>query len=169
MKTNPLVALREPGALIRSLKALLWMTAGVAVAVWLMTQGIHVFQVMRGGATASARVIEAYDDVREDSDGRRTGLVTVAIYEFAAQDARFGGATEGSQGSFSVGDTIDIEYNPNNPAQNRAKGDSGELGNYFILLLCGGLFSYYAITLNFPVLRRLYAPAAPSTYETAPR
>ena len=157
MKTNFLVALREPGVLIHSFKAFVWVVAGIAVAVWLVTKGIHVFQVMRGGATTSARVIETYDDTREDSGGRRVGLVTVAEYEFSAQGARFSGATEGSQGSYSVGDSINIQYNPRNPAQNRAKGDRGELGNYFIMLLCGGLFSYYTITINLPLLRRLFA------------
>ena len=158
-----------PEPLLHSLKAVVWTMAGIAVAVLIVAHGIHVFLVMRGGAIASARVIETYDDEREDMDGRRAWLVTVAIYEFAAQDARFDGATEGSQGSYSVGDTIDIEYNPKNPTQNRAKGDSRELDKYFVMLLFGGLFSYCAITLNFPVLRRLFAPAAPSSHETAPR
>lgn len=156
-------------SLWHSLLAVVVTTAGIAVAVWIVAQGIHVFQVMRGGASASARVIEEYDDIREDLDGRRGGLVNVAIYEFVVQDSRFRGSTEGPQGRYSVGETIDIEYNPNNPSQNRAKGDRGELADYFVILLCGGLFSYFAITLPFPVLRRLFAPAAPSSHETAPR
>jgi hypothetical protein len=158
-----------PEPLSHSLKAIAWMIAGITVAVLLVAQGFHVFQVMRGGATASARVIETHDDVLENSNGRRAVVVTIADYEFSAQGTRFGGWTEGAQGEFSVGDAIDIEYNPKNPSQNRRKGDRGALGNYLWLLLFGGLFSYYTIKLHFPVLRRLFVPAAPSTHETAPQ
>jgi hypothetical protein len=143
------------------------MTAGIAVALWLVIQGIHAVQVMRGGAHASARVIETHYDLREEADGRRAGEVTLAIYEFSAHGARFGGKTEGN--FLSVGDTIEIEYNPKNPAQNRAREDRKVLENYFAMLLFGGLFSYYSITLNFPVISRLFAPATPSRHETAPR
>jgi hypothetical protein len=156
-------------SLWHSLIAVVVTMASIAVALWIVAQGIHVFQVMRGGASASARVIEEYDDIREDLDGRRGGLVNVAIYEFVVQDSRFHGFTEGSQGSYYVGDTIDIEYNPKDPTQNRRKGDRRELLDYLLMVLCGGLFSYYSITFSFPVLRRLFAPAAPSSHETAPR
>jgi hypothetical protein len=161
MKTQILPSLREPGALMHLLKALAWMTAGITVTVFLAGRSIHIFQLMRGGATASARVIETFEDEREDE--RRIGIVTVAVYEFFVQRSRFVGKTEGARGSFSVGDAIAITYNPSNPTQNRAKGDRHELGNYLVLLICGGLFSYYTITLNFPALRRLFTSEAHST------
>ena len=167
MKTEFFASLREPGALLRSLKALVWMAAGIAVAVFLTGRTIHVFQLMRGGATASARVTETFDDEREDE--RRVGIVTVAVYEFSVQGTRFVGKTEGPRGGFSVGDTIPIQYNPKNPTQNRAKGDRHELGNYFMLLIFGGMFSYYTITLNFPVLRRLFTSGAHSTRKPIPQ
>lgn len=156
MKPDLRVVAQQPKELMRSLKALAWMTAGIGVAVFLVAQGIHVSYVMRGGATVLAQVVATDNDVREDMDGRRAGFVTVATYEFFAQGKRFGGSTEVAQGNLSVGDSIAIEYNPNDPGQNRAKGDRKKLTNYLLVLLSGGLFLYYAFTLNVPVIHSLF-------------
>jgi hypothetical protein len=46
------------------------------------------------------------------------------------------------------------QSDPHDPSINRAKGDRHELGHFFVILLCGGVFSYYTITINFPIVRR---------------
>jgi hypothetical protein len=137
-------------------KAILWMLAGVAVTVYIVLRGISVYQVMRAGAQAPARVISTSDDVREADDGRRAGVVTIAEYEFLANGKRFRGTTEGPQGAWSKGDELMVEFNPSNPNQNRAIGDRQVLGDYFLLLLVGGLFAFYAIWINVGTLQRLY-------------
>ena len=142
---------------IELLKALAWLVAGIAVAVFLLGRTLDIIQLMRASAATSARVIETFDDERENERGR-IGFVTVAVYEFFVRDTRFVGKTEGD---FSVGDTVPIQYDPKDPSVNRAKGDRHELRNYFVMLICGGLFSYYTITINFPVIRRLLTSSKP--------
>jgi len=129
--------------LTQSLKALGWLSVGVAVAAFLLVRGTHVFQVMRGGATASARVLETFQEERENDTTGEHGTVTIAVYEFSVRGNRFTGRTEED---YQAGDNIEIEYNPQNPAQNRAKGDRDPIANYFILLIFGGSFAYYAIS-----------------------
>ncbi len=131
------------------------MVAGIAVAVYLIIEGIDVYQIMRGGARAQARVIATSDEVREADDGRRAGLVTVAEYEFLVNGKQFTGSTEGAQGSWSKGDQLTVEFNPNDPNQNRIVGDRQPLGNYFLQLLFGGLFAFYAIRVNIGTLQKI--------------
>lgn len=136
-------------------KAVFWLTTGVAVAIYLIIEGINVYQVMRGGARAPARVIATSDEVREADDGRRAGLVTVAEYQFLVNGKQFTGSTEGVQGSWSKGDQLTVEFNPDDPKQNRVVGDRQPLGNYFLLLLFGSLFAFYAIRLNIGTLQKI--------------
>src|SRR5436190_23413317 len=138
--------------LTQSLKALGWLTAGVAVAAFLVVRGIHVFQVMRGGATVSGQVLETFQEERENDTTGAYGVVTIAVYEFSVSGNRFTGRTEED---YEAGDSIEIEYNPRNPTQNRAKGDRGPIGYYFILLIFGGAFSYYAISRTIELRNNL--------------
>ena len=131
------------------------MVAGVAVAVYLIIEGINVYQVMRGGARAPARVIAMSDEVREADDGRRAGLVTVAQYDFLVSGKQFTGSTEGVQGSWSKGDQLIVEFNPDDPNQNHVVGDRQPLGNFFLMLLFGGLFAFYAIRINIGTLQKI--------------
>jgi hypothetical protein len=139
------------------LKASIWLLAGIAVLVFLLSRTVAIIQLMRAGASATAHVTETFDDEREDD--RRVGIVTVAVYEFFVHDTRYFGKTEGPRGSFSVGDSIPIQYDPTKPSTNRAKGDRHELGNYLVILLFAGSFSCCTITINFPIIRRFFISA----------
>lgn len=136
-------------------KAVFWMVAGILVTVYLIIEGINVYQVMRGGARATAHVIATSDEVREADDGRRAGLVTVAEYKFLVAGKQFTGSTEGSQGSWSKGDQLTIEFNPDAPNQNRVVGDRQSLGNYLLLVFFGGIFAFYTIRLNIGKLQKI--------------
>lgn len=138
---------------IELLKASAWLVAGIAVAVFLVGRTLDMIRLVQANGATFARVTETFDDERENDRGR-VGFVTVAVYEFSVRDTRFVGKTEGAQGEFSVGDTLPIQYDPKDPSVNRAKGDRRKFLNYFLMLIVGGFFSYYTITINFPVIRR---------------
>jgi len=107
---------------------------------------------MRGGATVSGQVLETFQEERENDTTGAYGVVTIAVYEFSVSGNRFTGRTEED---YEAGDSIEIEYNPRNPTQNRAKGDRGPIGYYFILLIFGGAFSYYAISRTIELRNNL--------------
>ena len=137
-------------------KALFWLSAGVAMAAFIGFKGIETYRIMHGGNQAPGRVIETFDDEREYEVGRRVGIVTVAQYEFFVGGERFTGTTEGPQGSWERGDNLRVKFNPRNPNENRAVGDRHVLGHYFVLVVFGGLFAYFAIRLNVATLVELW-------------
>jgi hypothetical protein len=142
-----------------SAKAIFWLTTGVAMVVFLGMKGVETFRIMRGGSQALAQVIAAYNEEREFDDGRRVRIVTVAEYEFFAAGGRFTGRTEGPRGFLSEGHKLTVEFNPQNPNQNRASGDRRALGDFFVLILFGGMFAYFAIRLNVETLVKLQRAA----------
>lgn len=143
------------------IKASLMLTIGGAILIFIAIETINAIQVMRGGASTTARVISADDEDREYNDGRRVAIVTVAVYEFVVDDRRFLGKTEVAQGSLSEGDQLTISYNPKDPSKNRVKGDRGVLGHLFITYLFGGFFAYFLIRTAVDKLSSLKSPKSP--------
>jgi len=135
----------------QKVKAVFWIIAGCAVVMFLVVRGAITYRTMRGGAQATAVVVEIDDQEREDD--RRVGIVTVAAYEFEANGRRFTGWTEGEQGSWSEGERLTVEFNPKDPTENRAAGDRQPLGDYFVMLVFGGVFGVAMIRHGYSTLR----------------
>jgi hypothetical protein len=74
---------------------------------------------------AKASVEDVFDDEAEQNDGHDLVAYSVGAYRFEVHGRQFRGSTKGSRGAWKVGDSIDIEYDRDNPGRNRAAGDRG--------------------------------------------
>jgi hypothetical protein len=138
---------------LRKLRAVFWILTGSAIVVFLIVRGAVTYRTMRAEGQTIAVVVETEDHERSDDDSRQFGIVTAAVYEFEVNGKRFSGLTEGEQGSWSEGDTLTVEFNPENPAENRAAGDRRPLGDYFVMLVFGGVFGVAMIRHGYSTLR----------------
>lgn len=147
MKSPILHARRKGGSAKRFIKASAWLIAALVVGMYILVQSSHAFQVIRAGGETTARIIQTSEHDVEDDRGR-VGTITAAVYEFFVDGGRFTGETNGAFGMWAEGDRISVQYNPENPTHNRAKGDRAIFGELFLKLICGGLFIYWAFNAS---------------------
>jgi hypothetical protein len=134
-------------------KAAAQILAAIALVIAIGFWGLSTWRIMRAGARTTAHIISiANKSVEEESTGN-SGEVSVATYEFLNGARTVHGSVTGSEGSWSVGETVTVEYNPSNPVENHATGDNNPVVTFFLFLVFGGSVAIYAFELGLPVLR----------------
>jgi hypothetical protein len=113
------------------IKVIGWLVAAVGVAVYLVGQSVDAFQVMCAGTETAAKVVQISEDEVEDSRGR-VGTITTLGYEFVLDGTRFTGKASAAGASWVDEERLRVLYNPENPAQNRGKGDRSFLGGLLV-------------------------------------
>lgn len=144
-------ALRSRDGLVSSL----WIVGAIVVWVMSLAHGRNYLWHFKTLATATAVVTDTDEDVIEMDDGRRAVTVTVAAYEFTVGGNAFRGATHGPLGNFTEGQSIQIQFDADNPADNREKGRTRVPYEYALILFTVSVICFQVVKTRVESMREI--------------